>query len=206
MRWMADKYALPPKIERKSSFCQPWHLGIELSNRLGSPLSCCNRSVEQLIINNLLSFSEVANSIWYIQVRHIFLKVFIFVRASRRGTVVACVCSSVRPSIHLVRTITSHRFALESPNWHETGVLWHSLSVLKMEVLGLDLQCHFGNFNSESEETTFNATFVYWPRPAKGCHTSERALVMSWPWHISSLKYSWGTLYRVLESGIWRPS
>ena len=106
------KIFITPKMERKSSFCQPWHLGIELSNRLGSPLSCYNHSVEQLIINNLQSFSEVANSIWYIQVRHIFLKVFIFVRASRRGTVVACVRLSVRPSIHLVRTITSHRFVL----------------------------------------------------------------------------------------------
>ena len=45
-----------------------------------------------------------------------------------RDIVVACVCSSARPSVrklYLVRAITRHRFELESPNLHQTlGWYW----------------------------------------------------------------------------------
>ena len=59
---------------------------------------------------------------------------------------------SVRPSVrklYLVRTITRHRFKLESPNLDETCIMGYSCLVLKMEVNDLDLQGHFGHFDSE---------------------------------------------------------
>ena len=74
----------------------------------------------------------------------------------RRGFVVACVCPSVRPSVclslrklFLIRTITRHRFGLESPNLHQTCILGYSQLVLKIEVIVIDPQCHFGHFDSE---------------------------------------------------------
>ena len=57
---------------------------------------------------------------------------------------------SVRPSVRefwLVRTITRHRFELESPNLHQTCILGYSQLVLKMEVIDLDLQGRFGHFD-----------------------------------------------------------
>ena len=78
--------------------------------------------------------------------------------SDRRGVVVACVCTSVCPSVrpsvrklYLVRAITRHRFELESPNLHQTCILGYSRLVLKM-VIDLDLQGHFGHFDSEFEE------------------------------------------------------
>ena len=59
---------------------------------------------------------------------------------------------SVRPSVRqlfLVRAITHHIFGLESPNLHQKCILWYSRLVLKMEVIDLDLQVHFGHFNTE---------------------------------------------------------
>ena len=55
---------------------------------------------------------------------------------------------STRP-LFLVRTITHHKFELESPNLHQTCILGYSRLVLKMEVIGPDLQCHFDHFDSE---------------------------------------------------------
>ena len=72
--------------------------------------------------------------------------------SGRRGIAVACVCPSVHPSVrklYLVRTITRHRFVLESPNLHQTCILGYSRLVLKMEVIDLDLHGHFGHFDSE---------------------------------------------------------
>ena len=66
------------------------------------------------------------------------------------GIVVACICPSVRPSVReicLVRTITRHRFELESPNLHQTCILWYSGLVLKIGVIDLDLQVFFGHFD-----------------------------------------------------------
>ena len=51
--------------------------------------------------------------------------------------------------IWLVRAITRHRFGLESPNLHQTCILGYSQLVLKMEVIDLDLQGHFGHFDLE---------------------------------------------------------
>ena len=60
-------------------------------------------------------------------------------------------CLSVR-KLYLVRTITRHRFELESPNWHQTCIMEYSQLVLKMEVIDLDPQNHFGRFDLEFEE------------------------------------------------------
>ena len=52
-------------------------------------------------------------------------------------------------NIQLFRVITHHRFGLQSPNLRQTCILWYSQLVLKMEVIGLDLQDHFGHFDTE---------------------------------------------------------
>ena len=62
---------------------------------------------------------------------------------------------SVRPyvrKLYLVRIITRHRFELESPNLQQTCILGYSLFVLKIEVIDLDFQGHFGHFDLEFEE------------------------------------------------------
>ena len=73
--------------------------------------------------------------------------------SGRRGIVVACVCPFVRPSVrklYPVRTITRHTFELESPNLLQTCIMGYSLLVLmKIGVTDLDLQGHFGHFDSE---------------------------------------------------------
>ena len=51
--------------------------------------------------------------------------------------------------------MTRHRFELESPNLLQICVLGHSLLVSKMEVIDLDLQDHFGHFDSEFLEIWF---------------------------------------------------
>ena len=64
----------------------------------------------------------------------------------------ASVRPSVRPSVrklYLVNTITRHRFELESPNLQQTCIMGYPRLVLKMEVIDLDLQGHFGHFDSE---------------------------------------------------------
>ena len=65
-------------------------------------------------------------------------------------------CLSVCPSIcllvcklYLTGTITHHRFELESPNLHQTCIMGWSWLVLKIGVIDLDLQGHFGHFVSE---------------------------------------------------------
>ena len=61
------------------------------------------------------------------------------------------VCLSVR-KLYVVHTITRDRFELESPNLHQTYIVGYSRLVLKMEVIDLDLQGHFGHFDSEFKE------------------------------------------------------
>ena len=59
---------------------------------------------------------------------------------------------SVCPSVHelyLDHTITHHRFELESSNIHQTRIMAYSQLVSKIEVLDLDVQGHFGHFDSE---------------------------------------------------------
>ena len=57
-------------------------------------------------------------------------------------------CRSVR-KLYLVRMITHHRFELESPNLHQTCIIGYSWLVLKMKVIDLELQGHFGHFDWE---------------------------------------------------------
>ena len=83
------------------------------------------------------------------------------------------VCPSVRLSVHIlyfVRTITRHRFELESPNLHQTCIMRYSQLVLKMGVIDLDLQGHLA---ISTQETAFNVTLIHWSRQAKGCYTSQ---------------------------------
>ena len=72
--------------------------------------------------------------------------------SGQRGIVIACIRLSVRPSVHklfFVCMITHHRFEMESPNLHKTCILGYSWLLLKVEVIDLDLQAHFGHFDSE---------------------------------------------------------
>ena len=78
---------------------------------------------------------------WVIEVKkkknHRFLPLGL---PGRRGIVVACVCPSVCPSVrklYLVRTITLHKFELESPNLHQTCILQYSRLILKWRSLTL---------------------------------------------------------------------
>ena len=49
--------------------------------------------------------------------------------------------------IWLVRAITRHRFGLESPNLHQTCILGYPCLGLKIGVIDIDLQGHFGHFD-----------------------------------------------------------
>ena len=71
-----------------------------------------------------------------------------------RQSVCPSVCPSVR-KLFLVRTITRHRFGLESPNLHQTCILANSQLMLNMEVIDFDLQGHFGHFDCEFYEIWF---------------------------------------------------
>ena len=51
--------------------------------------------------------------------------------------------------------ITCHRFDLESPNLHLTCILGYSELVLQIEIIDLELQGHFGHFDSEPVEIWF---------------------------------------------------
>ena len=65
------------------------------------------------------------------------------------------VSPSARPSarkLYFVRTITRHRFELESPNLHQSCIMGYSRLVLKIEVIDLDLEGHFDHFDSEYYE------------------------------------------------------
>ena len=42
-----------------------------------------------------------------------------------------------------------HRFGLESPDLHQTCIMWYFWLVLKTEVIDLDLQGYFGHFDLE---------------------------------------------------------
>ena len=55
-------------------------------------------------------------------------------------------CLSVR-QLYLVRTITRHRFELESPHLHQTRILRYSCLVWKVGVIDLDLQGQFDHFD-----------------------------------------------------------
>ena len=73
--------------------------------------------------------------------------------------------ASVRLSVrklYLVCTITRHKFELESPNVHQTCILGYSQLVLKMEVIDLDLQGHFGCFDSELLELRLVHTVTFY--------------------------------------------
>ena len=59
-----------------------------------------------------------------------------------------CLCLSVC-KLYLFRTITRHRFELESPNLHQTCIMGYSRLVLKIGVIDFDLQGHSDHFDSE---------------------------------------------------------
>ena len=91
---------------------------------------------------------------WVIISQHFYLLAFqaegvLSLPASVHLSVRPSVFLSVRPKLYLVRTITHHRFGLESPNLHQTCILEYSQLVLKTEVIDLDLQGHFGHFELE---------------------------------------------------------
>ena len=86
-----------------------------------------------------------------------FLWVFLALALQAEGvlSLPAFVRLSVRPSVrklYLVRMITRQKYQLESPNVHQTCILGYSRLVLKMEVIDLELQGHFGHFDSELYE------------------------------------------------------
>ena len=53
----------------------------------------------------------------------------------------------VHPSVSL--SVTRLWFELESLKLHQTGIMRHSQLVLKMKVIDLDFQSHFGDFDLE---------------------------------------------------------
>ena len=96
------------------------------------------------------------------------------------GISVACVCLSIHLSVckhYLVRMITRHRFELESPNLHQTCILGYSQLVLKMGVIDLYVQGHFGHFD------------FCWSRLANRCYMSQNALVHCRVFLMGSLWY-----------------
>ena len=78
----------------------------------------------------------------------------------------------------LIRTITHHRFELESQNLHHACIIRYSRLLLKMGVIDLDLQCHLAILN---QETAFNVALVYWSRQAKRCYTSQTCSCLKLP-------------------------
>ena len=54
----------------------------------------------------------------------------------------------------------------------------------------------FGHFNSEFQETAFKMALVYWARPAKGCYTSQLALVLN---HDIMRTYMFSYLYAKVD-------
>ena len=69
-----------------------------------------------------------------------------------------CLRLSVHPSVrkvYLVRTITPHRFELESPNLHQIFIIWYFRLVLK-QVTDLDLEGPFGHFDLNFYEIRFS--------------------------------------------------
>ena len=74
----------------------------------------------------------------------------------------ACVAAEIKFSkdvceLYLVHTITRHRFKLESSNVHQTCILGYSQLVLKIEVIDLDLQGHFGHLTKNSRKFGLSA-------------------------------------------------
>ena len=59
-----------------------------------------------------------------------------------------CVRLSAR-KLYLACMITRHRFGLESPNLHQICIMRYPQLVLKKGIIDLDLQSHFGHFDSE---------------------------------------------------------
>ena len=57
----------------------------------------------------------------------------------------------------LVCRISHHGFGLESPNLHQTRILGYSQLVLKMEVIELARQGHFGHFDWNSRKFGLSA-------------------------------------------------
>ena len=76
--------------------------------------------------------------------------------SGQTGIIIACVRRSAHRSVRLlvcklyiVRTITLHRFELESSNLHQICILGYSHLVSKIGFIDLDLQGHFDHFDLE---------------------------------------------------------
>ena len=80
--------------------------------------------------------------------------------------------------------ITRYRFRPKSPNLHQTCILGYSQLVLKVEVIDLDLQGHFGHFDSEFQEfwlvrsITFNGFELKSPNLHQICNLGFSQLVL----------------------------
>ena len=80
--------------------------------------------------------------------------------------------------------ITRHTFGLESPNLHQAYILRNSRLVLKMGVIDLDLQGHFGHFDKEFLEmwlvfvTTYNGFELESPNLHQICILGFSRLVL----------------------------
>ena len=79
----------------------------------------------------------------------------------------------------LTCVITCNGFELDSPNLHQICILWCSWLLLKIEVIGLELQGHLTII--PIQETAFNVALVYWSRPAYGCYMSQTCSCGSLP-------------------------
>ena len=113
-----------------------------------------------------------------------------------KGIVFACVCPSVRPSVclfvcklYLVRTITRHRFELESPNLHQTCILGYSRLVLKMEVFKVILVILTQNSRKFGLSARLLFTDVGQNRQICTKHASWDSLGWNWKWRSLTLTF-----------------
>ena len=94
------------------------------------------------------------------QVPHLFLPLSL---SGRTGIILslpafAPLCLSIH-KLWVVRTITHHRFELESPNLHQACILGYFWLVLKMGVNDLDLQGHLATSTQNSRKQ--HSAFLY---------------------------------------------
>ena len=59
-----------------------------------------------------------------------------------------------------VRVMTRHRHGLQSPNLHQTCILGYSQLVLKINVIDLDLQGHFGHLTQNFRNFSLSMQYI----------------------------------------------